>query len=80
MLPMEGVGSIPVGQLRSHPPCSTAKKIKIKNSPEYSIPSHRHPFLPLWVVPFLVPFQISPVSRQMLNQGPSYFWEITSFE
>ena len=85
MLPMEGVGFIPVGQLRSYPPCSTAKKKKKKkqqqkNSPEYSIPKQGHPFLYLWVVPLLVPSQISPVSRQMLNQGPSHFWEITSFE
>ena len=29
---MEGVGSIPVGQLRSYPPCSTAKKKKKNNN------------------------------------------------
>ena len=57
------------------------KKTKTKTtSPEYSIPNRGHPFQHLWVVPLLVPSQISPVSRQMLNQGPLYFWEITSFE
>ena len=40
MLPIEGVGSIPVGQLRSHTPCSTAKnknKKKKKKKPEQSL-------------------------------------------
>ena len=59
MLPVEGWGVHPCWATKV--PHALQHSQKTRNSPEYSIPNHRHPFLHLWVISLLVPSQISPV-------------------